>query len=81
MPEPPVNQSIIQLPPHRRRHRAGGVLVAAAVVPGDAEVDGLTDEAVPSLTFGTGAAHLHAALRTPGSFSTAAVPQAAYVHH
>lgn len=53
--------------------------MAASVVSGDAGVDGLTGEPVSRVTFRTGAAHLFSCLRTPGSFSTTAVPEQTHV--
>ena len=55
------------------------MLVAAAIVPGDTGVDGLTGEAVSRVTFRTGAAHLFPFLRTPGSFSTTTIPELTHV--
>lgn len=67
--------------PHRSRHGADGMFVAAAVDPGDTRVDGLTGEAVSGVTFRTGAGHLLSCLRTLGSFSTTAIPGGTHVHH
>lgn len=69
------------LSPHWCRHDAGGVLVAAAVVPGHARINGLTGETIASVTFRTAAAHLVSFLRTLGSFSTTTVPDLTHVHH
>lgn len=67
--------------PHRGRHGAHGVFVAAAVVPGDTRVDGPTAEPVSRMTFGTSTAHLLSVLRTSGSFITTAVPDVTHAHH
>lgn len=67
--------------PHWCHHDAGGVLVATAIVPGDARIDRLTGETIASVTFRTAAGHLVSFLRTLGSFSTTTVPDLTHVHH
>lgn len=66
---------------HRSRHGAGGVFVAASVVSKGTRVDGLTGEAVSSVTFGTDATNPFSFLRTRGTFSTTSVPDLTHVHH
>lgn len=67
--------------PHWCRHGAGSVLMAAAVDPGGARVNGQAQEAVSLVTRRAGAPDLVALLGAGGFCSTASIVHLTQVHH